>query len=455
MSRFRVVATACVLGTLGLVADSRPAPAQLRDGTTVTCESGGRLVRCPAALSWRGARLITQLSRAPCLQGESWGFDRNAIWVNDGCRGVFEAGDPFANIGERVVCASAGGRRAECPADTRFGVRLVRTVSTARCEEGRSWGTIARAIWVDRGCRGEFEVGGPGPDDVITPATRRFMCGSSGGRRVSCPTGGRAVGVRLFRDLSGGRCKEGRNWGSSDTLVWASKGCRAIFEISYRGAGQARTTRRISCGASDELETACKVGGPVVTVRLLRDLSGGRCGDGRNWGRNADFVWTTRGCRGEFEVIYREADAGPRRTTRTLTCGTFTGTRIECPTGGEVVAVRLARDLGDGECRKGSSWGHTDSLIWASRGCRGEFEVTYRASAGEPGAEQTKVLTCGATTGRLANCAVGGSVVTVQMMRDLSEGRCHQGSTWGHTEAYIWTTRGCRAQFRVTYREPA
>ena len=110
----------------------------------------------------------------------------------------------------------------------------------------------------------------------------------------------------MDRDLSGGRCREGRNWGSSDTLIWAGAGCRAIFEVSYRSAGPASATRRISCGAADELETACKVGGSVTAVRLLRDLSGGRCGDGRNWGRNADFVWTTRGCRGEFEVTYRE-----------------------------------------------------------------------------------------------------------------------------------------------------
>jgi hypothetical protein len=457
MSRFSIVAAGLVVATAGLAATPRPAPAQLRDGATVTCESGGRLVRCQAALSWRGARLVKQLSRAPCLQGETWGFERNAIWVNDGCRGVFEAGDPFANIGERVVCASAGGERAECPADTRFGVRLLQTVSTARCVEGRSWGTIRRAIWVDRGCRGEFEVGGPDSADVMSPPSRRFMCGSSTGARVTCPTGGRPLEVGLVRDLSDGRCRRGSNWGADDSLIWASRGCRAIFEVTYRrpesGAGNA--TRRISCGAADELEAACKVGGPVVAVRLVRDLSRGRCSDTRNWGRNADFVWTTRGCRGEFEVTYRDPNAGPRRRTRTLTCGTFTGARVECPTGGGVVAVGLARDLGDGECGEGSRWGYTDSVVWASRGCRGEFEVTYRTVAGDAGTERTRVLTCGATAGRLVSCAIGGSVVAVRMMRDLSEGRCRQGATWGHTAAHVWTTRGCRGQFRVTYREPA
>ena len=34
------------------------AQAQMADGRNVTCESGGRLVRCQAALTWRGARLV-------------------------------------------------------------------------------------------------------------------------------------------------------------------------------------------------------------------------------------------------------------------------------------------------------------------------------------------------------------------------------------------------------------
>src|SRR5215813_13014662 len=98
MIRGLLLAAALLAGGAGV----RPAWAQLSDGQSVTCESSGRLTRCQAALTWRGARLVRQLSQAPCLQGETWGFERNAIWVDQGCRGAFEAGDPFANIGERV-----------------------------------------------------------------------------------------------------------------------------------------------------------------------------------------------------------------------------------------------------------------------------------------------------------------------------------------------------------------
>ncbi len=39
-----------------------------------------------------GVRLVKRLSDAPCVQGRSWGYDRNRIWVDRGCRAIFEVG---------------------------------------------------------------------------------------------------------------------------------------------------------------------------------------------------------------------------------------------------------------------------------------------------------------------------------------------------------------------------
>ena len=35
--------------------------------------------------------LIEQLSRTPCIEGRSWGWEGNQIWVDQGCRGRFGA----------------------------------------------------------------------------------------------------------------------------------------------------------------------------------------------------------------------------------------------------------------------------------------------------------------------------------------------------------------------------
>lgn len=38
----------------------------------------------------RGVRLIRKKSKAPCIQGRSWGYTNNKIWVDRGCEADFE-----------------------------------------------------------------------------------------------------------------------------------------------------------------------------------------------------------------------------------------------------------------------------------------------------------------------------------------------------------------------------
>lgn len=57
-----------------------------------------------------------------------------------------------------LTCSSDDRRRHYCDADTRGGVRLLRQRSDAECRRDYSWGYDQRGIWVDRGCRADFEV---------------------------------------------------------------------------------------------------------------------------------------------------------------------------------------------------------------------------------------------------------------------------------------------------------
>ncbi len=56
----------------------------------VTCESrDNRRNYCPANLRHASVDIDRQLSNTACRFGRNWGWDRNGIWVNDGCRAVF------------------------------------------------------------------------------------------------------------------------------------------------------------------------------------------------------------------------------------------------------------------------------------------------------------------------------------------------------------------------------
>jgi hypothetical protein len=66
-------------------------------------------------------------------------------------------------LSQRVRCESQGGNeRNYCVADTRNGVRLMRTLGNSQCTEGSTWGYNSGSIWVNNGCRADFEMQGNG-----------------------------------------------------------------------------------------------------------------------------------------------------------------------------------------------------------------------------------------------------------------------------------------------------
>lgn len=130
------------------------------NSATITCASNnGRRVHCNADTR-RGVQMVRQLSGSPCREGATWGTDSQGIWVSRGCRAEFNtsgnSADRYRN--RSITCSSDNGQRVYCDAGSQGGVRLVRQISGSPCQEGSTWGHDARGIWVDRGCRAEFEV---------------------------------------------------------------------------------------------------------------------------------------------------------------------------------------------------------------------------------------------------------------------------------------------------------
>jgi hypothetical protein len=115
-------------------------------------------------------RLARQVSTNPCTLNQSYGIGVGHIWVSNGCRGEFDVtvggpgdgtipglpGRPGA--GERVTCESQGGERVECRIREGAAVELVRQLSGSPCIRNQTWGAGYGRIWVQRGCRAEFEV---------------------------------------------------------------------------------------------------------------------------------------------------------------------------------------------------------------------------------------------------------------------------------------------------------
>lgn len=130
-------------------------------GQTVRCESSDNRPRT-CSVPWYGpTRLSRQLSSSACVEGRTWQSQNGQVWVTQGCRADFVAGaqiQPPQPGARRVTCSSVDNRTTTCAWPPGYGVpRLLRQISKQPCIQGNTWGISSRtAIWVSRGCRGEF-----------------------------------------------------------------------------------------------------------------------------------------------------------------------------------------------------------------------------------------------------------------------------------------------------------
>jgi Protein of unknown function (DUF3011) len=69
-----------------------------------------------------------------------------------------------------VTCSSKGTEREFCAADTSKGVILAKSVGSAPCLLGRTWGYDDKGVWVSEGCSAVFIVG---PQTAVQPEPTR------------------------------------------------------------------------------------------------------------------------------------------------------------------------------------------------------------------------------------------------------------------------------------------
>ena len=117
-----------------------------------------------------------------------------------------------------ISCNSNDGRRNYCPADTRGGVQLVNQRSNSACVFNRTWGFDARRIWVDRGCRADFQASYYGPGIPSFPGY---------------PPGGVAATVFTARRITGGGISARR----IPAAAFRWRGSAAILRASLVRAG--------------------------------------------------------------------------------------------------------------------------------------------------------------------------------------------------------------------------
>jgi len=198
----------------------------------VTCESkDGRRTECAADTS-AGVQIVRSLGEKPCRFGNEWGYDAKGIWVAKGCRAEFVVRDKSKPLLRAIACESKNNDRVQCPAETRYGVALVRFLGDEECTLDRTWGFDENGVWVSNGCRAQFALGGYRlPPESVPASAVKVVCESVDGKRKDCDIDtGRGVG--LVRQLSETDCVLNRSWGYDRAGIWVTGGCRAEFAVA-------------------------------------------------------------------------------------------------------------------------------------------------------------------------------------------------------------------------------
>ncbi len=211
-----------------------------RGAGTVRCESDNNRTQLCRVDTRGGVRLVRQESRAPCIQGRSWGYDRGGIWVTHGCRARFEVGGAYAYAPRNRY-------------DDRYGRyddrRYDRSYSSGY--HGGSGYYGGNGYYGDRYRDDSYRYGNPVAavlGAILGTGYNRgapyynggayygrqpqvFRCESPNGRPRFCRLPFNASRIDLYRQLSRTHCSEGYNWGWRHDGVWVERGCRAEFVV--------------------------------------------------------------------------------------------------------------------------------------------------------------------------------------------------------------------------------
>ena len=355
---------------------------------------------------------------------------------------------------QTIYCASDDMLRHTCPIDTRGGVQLSKQKSDAKCIYGSTWGYDDRGIWVDRGCRADFNIGAYSPGNGSVGDSQSVYCASDDMHRKWCPVDTRG-GIQMIKQRSEAKCVQDSTWGYDRQGVWVDRGCRADFRAITYSRRQERDDDRdrdrrsgsgpsqsVYCASDDMHRHTCPIdarGG----VELIKQKSGSPCIYDRTWGYDDGGIWVDRGCRADFEI--GAVDWGGWGESFNIYCASDDMGRNWCPVDSRRGA-RLIRQRSEAACILGQTWGYGPRGIWVDRGCRADFRV-----AGDWNTRAVALTYCASDDMRRHGCAID-TRDGVFIVRQRSDADCIYDRTWGYDRRGIWVDRGCRADFEIIDR---
>jgi hypothetical protein len=251
----------------------------------------------------------------------------------------------------------------------------------------------------------------------------------------------RVIGLEYTEQSGGGAIPEPQMRFYLDQVRlsnWGFQQIRNDIAQSLGGNGGYAPTsgaETIRCESNDNRPRTCTTPWQNES-QLLRQLSKTACIAGQNWTTRRGQVSVSSGCRGEFGPV---TGIPTGQLGGEITCESQDRRERSCPTSWPGPST-LSRQLSQTACIAGQNWSSSPGVVRVSGGCRAVFVPTAESLAQD--------IRCESIQGRYQQCGAN-LYGNVQLLRQLSDRRCIEGTNWGLRNGAIWVNGGCRAEFRV------
>jgi|GEM_PF-94942 len=196
-------------------------PGYRQQNTIVSCSSRNHQRQVCRVDTSGGVTLKRQKSRASCVG--NWGFDRNGIWVTNGCRATFELNVNRRNNGGY---GQNNGNNGYGQNNSRYGNNRNGN-NNGYGQNNQGYGNN-NGTGNNNGYGQNNNYGNNNGNTGYGNQTNRIVCSSQNLARRSCaiPNGAK---VQLHKQLSKTSCVG--KWGYNRREIWVTNGCRAEFSV--------------------------------------------------------------------------------------------------------------------------------------------------------------------------------------------------------------------------------
>nr|BAP94527.1 D-galacturonic acid binding lectin precursor [Aplysia kurodai] len=186
-----------------------------------------------------------------------------------------------------------------------LNMTVVDRQSAAACTLGESFGYQKATLWVDDGCRADFNV-------CYLPAMRtecQVLRVESWNYKYAEKT---VTGAALFINMtvedrqSEASCDLDKSFGfyNQNSTVWVNHGCRADFNICYVQGTTSTTTINVSSWNYQYATKMLSSASCIYSMQVANQQSAVPCTLGITYGFVANTMWVDDGCRADFSVSY-------------------------------------------------------------------------------------------------------------------------------------------------------